>query len=396
MSQDANAFMGDSRTSHGDLALAQVLASAPIILYTLDRQGIVTHSEGRGLHALGLAPGEVVGRNVFDLYGDLPEVAANLRRALAGEKFSTVAQVGDAYFEVSYAPLHDAAGKLAGTIGVATDITPRQLAEDALRRAHDELEQRVKSRTRELSLTNVELRREIAERQRAEDELKRERRAMERLLQSHERHRQLIAYEIHDGLVQGLTGALMHLEAGQQRLSPRQTQANPEFALTLRLLRDSIDEARRLISGLRPPILDEFGVIAGIEYLLRELPRDDLEIDFTHDIQFDRLAPLLESTLFRIFQEAINNICQHSQATKARIAIEQFGERVHIEIRDWGKGFDPATVTENRYGLQGIRERARLLRGSATVEGLPGQGTQLIIDLPLTYPLDAGSERGET
>ncbi len=328
-------------------------------------------------------------------YGDVPEIAANLRRALKGEQFRTVARVGDVYFEVSYSPLRDARGKLAGTIGVATDITQRQTAEDALRRAHDELEARVKTRTQELSQANAELVREVAERARAEEELKRERRALEHLLQAHERHRQLFAYEIHDGLVQGLAAAVMHLEAAQQGLPGTGGQVRDEFDRTRRLLRESIDEARRLISGLRPPVLDEFGVVAAIEYLLREVPQRELDIEFTHDVQFDRLDSLLEATVFRIVQEALNNICQHSRTAKARVSLTQVGDRIQIEVRDWGQGFDPAVVAGNRFGIQGIRERARLLRGVAVVEASPGQGARLFVDLPVTYPLTGAGERSE-
>ena len=136
-----NILMSRPGTTQGDMALAQVLASAPIILFTLDCRGIVTLSEGKGLQALGLAPGEVVGRNVFELYGDFPQIVADLP-GRGGEQVSSVSRVGNVYFEVTYSPLHDAKGELTGTIGVATDVTLRQLAKDALRQAHDELEQR--------------------------------------------------------------------------------------------------------------------------------------------------------------------------------------------------------------------------------------------------------------
>jgi len=125
-------------------------------------------------------------------------------------------------------------------------------------------------------------------------------------------------------------------------------------------------------------------------------------IEFTHQVRFDRLEPLFEAPLFRLVQEALNNIRQHSRAKRARIALTQVDKRIHLEIRDWGLGFDPAglgfdpaVANDNRYGLQGIRERARLLCGVAVVEGFPGQGTRLSIDLPLAHPPEMAVERSE-
>ncbi|MEK6606648.1 MAG: PAS domain S-box protein, partial [Myxococcota bacterium] len=114
--------------------LRVVVTSAPVILYATDRDGIVTVSEGRGLALLGLVPGQWVGRSIFDVYRDAPDVLGNVRRALAGEEFSAVTPVGGGpgeglVFETQYAPLRDARGEIAGVTGVATDITERMRAD---------------------------------------------------------------------------------------------------------------------------------------------------------------------------------------------------------------------------------------------------------------------------
>ena len=133
------------------------------------------------------------------------------------------------------------------------------------------------------------------------------------------------------------------------------------------LLRRSIGDARRLLSGLRPPILDEEGIVLAIQYLVAEQAMPGkLEIEFTHDVQFDRLDSLLEGTMFRIVQESLNNIKRHSGAAPGRSAADAAaGNRCSLEIRDWGRGFSLAEVPPERFGLQGIRKRAALSADAA-------------------------------
>ena len=114
--------------------LQTVVTGVPIVLYTFDRHGVFTFSEGKGLAGLGLKPGEVVGRSVFEVYRDQPEALANLRRALAGETFTVqLSFPGEATFEVSHTAMRDEAGEYAGTIGLMVDVTERNRAEQILR-----------------------------------------------------------------------------------------------------------------------------------------------------------------------------------------------------------------------------------------------------------------------
>jgi len=117
--------------------LRTVVAGAPLVLFALDQHGVFTLVEGRGLEALGLRAGLLVGRSAFELYADLPQALADVRRALAGETFSSVVEVFGVVFETWYSPARDAAGAVAGVIGVGTDITERRRAEEALRRSEE-------------------------------------------------------------------------------------------------------------------------------------------------------------------------------------------------------------------------------------------------------------------
>ena len=115
--------------------LRSVVANAPVVLFAIDEHGVFTLSEGQGLTALGLAPGQVVGCSVFELYRDHPQILADVRRAMAGEEFMARVDVGETSFETWYAPLRDAAGRPRGVIGVSNDVSQRRRLEDQLRQA---------------------------------------------------------------------------------------------------------------------------------------------------------------------------------------------------------------------------------------------------------------------
>jgi len=127
--------LGDS-----ELRLRQVVENMPIVLFALDRDGIFTLSEGKGLEPLGIRPGEVVGRSALEMYREIPEALAALTRALAGEEFTVVTHAHARAYETCYSRLTDPSGEFAGTIGVAIDITERHQAELQVRRYADIVE----------------------------------------------------------------------------------------------------------------------------------------------------------------------------------------------------------------------------------------------------------------
>jgi signal transduction histidine kinase len=206
---------------------------------------------------------------------------------------------------------------------------------------------------------------------------------LKQMLHFHERDRQLIAYELHDGLVQDITAAQMLLNYSIKSGNLPAGEAGEQVQEASRLVQKAVDEARRLIGGLRPPILEEMGVVSAISYLIDNLPHNKITIDFSAKVQSERFEPLLEAAIYRIVQQAINNIQRHSRANRAEIALTQQGIWIHLEIQDSGIGFDPSSVSEDRFGIQGIRERARLMRGRAVIDSAPGKGTRINVDLPV-------------
>jgi PAS domain S-box-containing protein len=235
--------------------------------------------------------------------------------------------------------------------------------------------------------------RDISQRKKDEAALQKERELLQQLIELHERDRQMIAYEIHDGVAQQLTGLKFNLEAFAQVQRPESEPARKTFDAALHLLGRSIEESRRLISGLRPPVLDELGVVAAVDYLVCERHADaGPEIEFVHNVHFDRLAPPLEAALFRIAQESLANACRHSGSPKVRLELVEREDRVRFSTRDWGVGFNPKKVKEGCFGLRGIRERARLLGGKARIKSAPGKGTQVTVELPLVASLPKKGE----
>jgi PAS domain S-box-containing protein len=231
----------------------------------------------------------------------------------------------------------------------------------------------------------LSLSRDISERRQMQAVLERERQTLKHLLQSSDHERQLIAYEIHDGLAQYLAGALMQLEVYSNLKETKPREARKAYEAGITMLRQGHADARRLISGVRPPILDEEGIVAAISHLVNEHKRQGgLRIEFHAEVKSGRLVPILENAVYRIAQEALMNACKHGKSERIRVELVQHDDRLRIKVQDWGVGFHPGAVADDRFGLAGMRERARLLGGSIAVDSAPGQGTSVVVELPLS------------
>jgi PAS domain S-box-containing protein len=225
---------------------------------------------------------------------------------------------------------------------------------------------------------------DITDRQIAQESLQREGRTLKHLLQSSDHERQLIAYDIHDGLAQQLAAAIMQFDAYDHLKDTKPKQAADAYHAAITMLRQGHFETRRLIAGVRPPILDEAGVVEAISHLVHEVGREKgPKIEYVSRIDFDRLVPILENAIFRICQEAVTNACKHSKSEKVRVSLVQQKERVRITIQDWGIGFDAKRVRDNRFGIEGIRQRARLLGGKCSIRSAPDAGTRILVELPV-------------
>jgi signal transduction histidine kinase len=251
------------------------------------------------------------------------------------------------FLEVVGAPLYDANGKITNTIAITRDITDAHIAKG---------------------------------------QLKNEKKFLRGLIQVQERDRQLLAYEIHDGLVQYLTAAVWNLEALGAK-EPLPENAQQMLAKTQSLLRNAMADARRVLSGLRPPVLDEHGIIAALDYLVAENQiAGQLIVEGNYEVTFRRLHPVLENAIFRIVQESLSNVRKHSGAGNARVLLRERDDQLELTVTDDGKGFNPADVPETRFGLQGISKRAELLGGCFKIKSVSPHGTEVCVRLPKIVP----------
>ena len=234
-----------------------------------------------------------------------------------------------------------------------------------------------------LALAIVE---DITQRKRTYEALQKERRTLHYMLRANDHERQLIAYDIHDGLAQHLAGAIMQFQVFEhfRQIGSDEAQVQKAYQAGMGLLQQAHFEARRLISGVRPPILDDSGVVPAIAHLVNELGfQEGPKIEFFTKVRFRRLAPTLENVIYRIVQEGLTNAFRHSKSESVRVALWQRRDTVGISIRDWGIGFDIETAQQNRFGLEGIRERVRLLGGKCSIRSQPQAGTSILVRLPL-------------
>jgi PAS domain S-box-containing protein len=206
-----------------------------------------------------------------------------------------------------------------------------------------------------------------------------------------EEERRLIAYELHDGLAQMVISTHQHLQAFAARYRPRAHPTRAALDRVLDLARRSVTEIRRVIAGLRPTALDDFGLATALQMHVATLQADGWAISYDETLGAMRLPPMIETVLYRIAQEALTNIRKHAQTTRVAVTLANHGQWLRLEVRDWGCGFDPAHVLEDaglgeRMGLRGMRERVALLGGHWSVRSSPGEGTLVVTEVLL--PVD--------
>ena len=340
--------------------LGSIIENTPVVLWAVDRNGKLLLCEGKGLEAFGYKSHDLVGRSLLEAHKSAPFLEEDLQRSLRGEFFYSTKQtkMGGKHiaFENWQGPLHGPDGEISGVAGLAIDITRRQ---------------------------------------KAEDDWRAEQQYMERLIDSHERDRRLTAYEIHDGLVQDATGAQMHLETLLRTEHDLSEHARSEIGICQELVQKTIIEARHLISGLRPPILDELGLVPAIRHLVNSHNEGGQNIVLDTEPAGGRYVPLFEGAVYRIAQEAIANAVRHSRSDRVHVSLKQKNDQLELEVLDFGVGFEPSNIEETRFGIQGMRERVRLLGGQLEIDSSPGKGTRVFVTMPITTgPITTGSEVG--
>lgn len=230
--------------------------------------------------------------------------------------------------------------------------------------------------------------RDISEKKQGEKDMQQAnedlRRLSAHLQQIREEERKTIARDLHDDLGQQLTGLQMDVHWLQKRLQDAPTQQLEKINEINEMVNNTIRSVRRILSDLRPAILDDLGMLAAMEWLnLETSKRYSVEIVFQPtDILID-LSPDTAAALFRIYQEAMNNAIKHANAKTIQASVQVIDDQIELYFKDNGKGMVDKSEGQKGYGLLGIKERTYILGGSFSIQSELGKGTSLTIRLPI-------------
>lgn len=279
------------------------------------------------------------------------------------------------------------AGKLTGFVKIARDLTERQQTEEMLRRSREQLEQAVQRRTQELKMAYDALVREVNERRAAEEHVKE---LLRQIIDAQESERRRISRELHDSLGQQLTVLRIGLEA-LPKLGEKEAS---EHLINLQQLLKQLDtEVDFLAWELRPASLDELGLAPALSTFVEEWSKQfGIAAEFhLSEVKEERVPYEVETSLYRIAQEALNNVAKHAKAKHVSVILERRESHVALIIEDDGVGFDPQQVSgsdtsERGLGLINMRERVMLINGTLEIESTPNKGTTIFARVPLTPP----------
>lgn len=374
--------------------LAAIVDSSDDAIVSKRLDGVIT-SWNRGAERLfGYSETEAVGQHIFlivpdDRRTEEKEVLARLSRGERIDHFETVRRAKDGRrlsISLTVSPLKDSRGNVIGAAKVARDITERKVAEEALKHAHEVLEERVQERTAALSQANESLRLEVAERRRVEQERMQ---LLRRLALAQEDERRRIARELHDQLGQQLTALRLTLELLKSR-SGEGTELRVQLETLEQLALQLDEDVGFRVWELRPLALDELGLGAAVTHYVHRWSqhtgiRARLHTSRSND---EPLASDVKITMYRLAQEALNNVAKHARTDHVDVVLERGSEQVSLIIEDNGVGFDASNsdTVRNGLGLIGMRERAALVGAHLEIESAPGRGTTVIVRAPAVAP----------
>jgi len=202
-----------------------------------------------------------------------------------------------------------------------------------------------------------------------------------------EQEKKRIAREIHDGLGSALSALKMELSLLRRRLEPG--NSDPEIEKQIRsmsaLVEGTVDLVRKLATELRPEVLDELGLIATLRWYTRDFgERAGFTSGFTVYPKDFKLDPALSTAIFRIFQEIMNNVAKHSAAGRVTVFLRKQQHQFLMRVRDDGIGIHEEELNHKRsFGIIGMQERVKLLKGQMKITGIKGKGTTVLLEIPI-------------
>ena len=204
------------------------------------------------------------------------------------------------------------------------------------------------------------------------------RESLRRVVAAQEVERRRLARELHDETGQALTSILLGLRALEARVGGDAVGDLRELVVA------TLQDVRRLAVELRPKVLDDFGLVPALERLTTTFAEQTaMDVRFESGLGDERLPEDVETALYRIVQESLTNIVKHAQANSVSVSLTRKPAAVTAVVEDDGGGFDPDRARPDGFGLEGMRERVRLLGGKMHVESSEGSGTTLVAEVPL-------------
>jgi PAS domain S-box-containing protein len=314
--------------------LRAIIAGTPIIIVAVNREGIITFEDGRGLASLGVTPGTHVGQQIAAAYPQANELPEHIARVMAGEEFSALVRVGHVALETWYSPLRENQGEVSGYTAVAVNVTDRRRLERQIM--------------------------EISDREQAN-----------------------IGQELHDGLCQQLVSLAFDANALKADLSASSTQARTAERIA-DLLDLAITEARQLARGLFPIRLQAEGLPPALEELARTTrERTGLECRFESGSIPSIEGKVAATHLYRIAQEAVSNAVRHSRAKAIWLRLSGSNGQLSLEIEDNGVGLPQNAQREaGGMGLHIMDYRARAIGGRLSLNQGANAGTRVCCCVP--------------
>ena len=388
---------------------------APIGYFTLDARGVILEANLTGAALLGVNRRELLQRGFrrFVKQEDQETFLNFCRRVMEETKVQTCElklwrKSGSSLdARLTGVAVEDGEGQRHCQVAIS-DVSDWREAQRAIEQAQRELEIRMQERTlvlaqleersAALKQSNDSLHVQMQERQRAEAQASRQSQQMEglsrRLLKLQEVERHQLALDLHDQLGQVLTGIRLHLQRVQRERDA--TKAGARLTEAIGMLDGALGQVRQWSFDLRPPLLDDLGLASALRWYLDGRIREFVIPHLKTPRQEKRFPTEVETTFFRVAQEALTNVVRHAKARNVWIEFRQGKSELQLEIRDDGVGFDVGAaqsraVGGGSLGLLGMHERVRLCGGSLEISSSADSGTNVLATIPLVYSKPSGT-----
>lgn len=211
-----------------------------------------------------------------------------------------------------------------------------------------------------------------------------------KIIKAQEEERRRVAREIHDGPAQSMSNIVLKAEICERLVDAEPVKAKEELRNLKSVVRDTLQDVRKIIYNLRPMSLDDLGLIPTLQrFILTFQEESSIEVSFKTKGNYDDIRPTISLTIFRIIQETMNNIKKHAEANNVSINLEFSDEELRLKVVDDGKGFNTEDLKnrkdniESGFGLYSMRERVELLNGKFELDSAIGKGTRINITVPL-------------